>query len=208
MVDILDNYNDYYYVIEVYDYKEKMNIIGWENLFLLLICKMIFWMIFVFVLMGIGLLFIVGWLLLIMGFYCYLIGIFYLLGLKFLFSLLLGEVFLGFIMGFMIIFICVYINMFEVFNWLVVNLWGIFLVVLFNICYIVNLMLVNNICDLEEDENNKRYILVYYFGKVSFLKLFVGLNIIVMLVILLVVGLGLILLIMLFMFLILFFVWK
>lgn len=28
VVDILDNYNDYYYVIEVYDYKEKMNIIG------------------------------------------------------------------------------------------------------------------------------------------------------------------------------------
>ena len=32
---------------------------------------------------------------------------------------------------------------------------GIFLVALPNTCYIANLMLANNICDLEEDENNK-----------------------------------------------------
>ncbi len=68
---------------------------------------------------------------------------------------------------------------------------GIFLVALPNTCYIANLMLVNNICDLEEDENNKRYTLVHYLGKASSLKLFVGLNTIAMLAILLAVGLGL-----------------
>ena len=52
-------------------------------------------------------------------------------------------------------------------------------------------MLANNICDLKEDENNKRYTLVHYLGKASSLKLFVGLNTIAMLAILLAVGLGL-----------------
>lgn len=75
-VDILDNYNDYHHATEVHDYKEKTNIIGRENLSLPLIRKMIFWMILVSALMGIGLSFIVGWPLLIMGLYCYLIGIF------------------------------------------------------------------------------------------------------------------------------------
>lgn len=68
---------------------------------------------------------------------------------------------------------------------------GIFLVALPNTCYIANLMLANNICDLKEDENNKRYTLVHYLGKASSLKLFVGLNTIAMLAILLAVGLGL-----------------
>ena len=190
-VDILDNYNDYHHATEVHDYKEKTNIIGRENLSFPLIRKMIFWMILVSALMGIGLSFIVGWPLLIMGLYCYLIGIFYSSGPKPLSSLPLGEVFSGFTMGFMITLICVYINTFEVFNWSVANLWGIFLVALPNTCYIANLMLANNICDLEEDENNKRYTLVHYLGKASSLKLFVGLNTIAMLAILLAVGLGL-----------------
>ena len=64
-VDILDNYNDYHHATEVHDYKEKTNIIGRENLSLPLIRKMIFWMILVSALMGIGLSFIVGWPLLI-----------------------------------------------------------------------------------------------------------------------------------------------
>ena len=123
-VDILDNYNDYHHATEVHDYKEKTNIIGRENLSLPLIRKMIFWMILVSALMGIGLSFIVGWPLLIMGLYCYLIGIFYSSGPKPLSSLPLGEVFSGFTMGFMITLICVYINTFEVFNWSVANLWG------------------------------------------------------------------------------------
>lgn len=50
-----------------------------------------FWMILVSALMGIGLSFIVGWPLLIMGLYCYLIGIFYSSGPKPLSSLPLGK---------------------------------------------------------------------------------------------------------------------
>lgn len=48
-------------------------------------------MILVSALMGIGLSFIVGWPLLIMGLYCYLIGIFYSSGPKPLSSLPLGK---------------------------------------------------------------------------------------------------------------------
>ncbi len=166
-VDILDNYNDYHHATEVHDYKEKTNIIGRENLSLPLIRKMIFWMILVSALMGIGLSFIVGWPLLIMGLYCYLIGIFYSSGPKPLSSLPLGEVFSGFTMGFMItLIVSTLIRLkFSIGQQLIYG--GFFLVALPNTCYIANLMLANNICDLEEDENNKRYTLVHYLGKAS-----------------------------------------
>lgn len=190
-VDILDNYNDYHHAKEGHDYKEKTNIIGRENLSLPLIRKMIFWMILVSAVMGIGLSVVVGWPLLIMGAYCYLIGIFYSSGPKPLSSLPLGEVFSGFTMGVMITLICVYINTFEIFQWTGTNLWEIFLVALPNTCFIANLMLANNICDLEEDEKNYRFTLVHYLGKASSLKLFVGLNTIAILSILIAVGLKL-----------------
>ena len=82
-----------------------------------------FWMILVSALMGIGLSFIVGWPLLIMGLYCYLIGIFIHQD-RNLYLVYHWEVFSGFTMGFMITLICVYINTFEVFNWSAANLWG------------------------------------------------------------------------------------
>jgi 1,4-dihydroxy-2-naphthoate octaprenyltransferase len=174
-VDILDNYNDYHHAKEGHDYKEKTNIIGRENLSLSMIRQWIFWMILISALMGIGLSFIVGWPLLWMGLYCYLIGIFYSSGPKPLSSLPLGEVFSGFTMGFMIMLICVYINTFDSFQWTLTTVGGIFLVALPNTCLIANLMLANNICDLEEDEKNHRFTLVHYLGKQRSIALFVGL---------------------------------
>lgn len=44
---------------------------------------------------------------------------------------------------------------------------GIFLIALPNTLWIANLMLANNICDLEEDENNNRYTLVHYLERVK-----------------------------------------
>ena len=74
-VDILDNYNDYHHATEVHDYKEK-RILSVEKFIFAINTQNDFWMILVSALMGIGLSFIVGWPLLIMGLYCYLIGIF------------------------------------------------------------------------------------------------------------------------------------
>lgn len=174
-VDILDNYNDYHHAKEGHDYKEKTNIIGRENLSLSMLRQWIIWMIAISALMGIGLSMVVGWPLLWLGLYCYLIGIFYSSGPKPLSSLPLGEFFSGFTMGFMIMLICVYINTFDSFQWTVGNLGSIFLVALPNTCLIANLMLANNICDLEEDEMNHRFTLVHYLGKKASIRLFVGL---------------------------------
>lgn len=177
-VDILDNYNDYLHAKEGHDYKEKTNIIGREKLSLAMLRRWIIWMIVISALMGIVLSVIVGWPLLWMGLYCYLIGIFYSSGPKPLSSLPLGEVFSGFTMGFMITLICVYINTFDSFQWTASNLGSIFLISLPNTCLIANLMLANNICDLEEDEKNHRFTLVHYLGKKASINLFVGLIIV------------------------------
>lgn len=67
--------------------------------------------------------------------------------------------------------------------WDIFNLSKIFLIFLLNILWIVNLMLVNNLCDKEEDEKNYCYIFVYYIGIRGGFLLFVIFNSIVLLVI-------------------------
>ncbi|OTN87915.1 1,4-dihydroxy-2-naphthoate octaprenyltransferase [Enterococcus sp. 7E2_DIV0204] len=207
-VDILDNYNDYHHAKEGHDYKDKTNIIGREHLSLSMIRRWIIWMVAISALIGIGLSLFVGWPLLWMGLYCYLIGIFYSSGPKPLSSLPLGEVFSGFTMGFMIMLICVYINTFDSFQWTAENIGRIFLVSLPNTCLIANLMLANNICDLEEDETNQRFTLVHYLGKKTALQLFVGLIMIAFISIILSVVLGLAPMTMLLTLLVLPFIWK
>lgn len=176
-VDILDNYNDYRRGTSVHNYKEKINIIGRENLSLPLLKKLIIGLITLSAIIGAILSFFVGWPLFFMGLFCYLVGIFYSSGPKPLSSLPLGEFFSGVTMGFMITLICVYLNYFENFSWNLVALGKIFLITLPNVLWIANLMLANNICDLEEDKKNNRYTLVYYLGKSKSLQLFVLLNI-------------------------------
>lgn len=172
-VDILDNYNDYHHAKDGHDYKENTNIIGRENLSLSMLRRWIILMVVLSAIIGIGLSLIVGYPLLLMGMYCYIIGIFYSSGPKPLSSLPLGELFSGFTMGFMITLICVYINTFDQFSWDMTTLGSIFLVTLPNTCLIANLMLANNICDLEEDEKNQRFTLVHYLGKKRSIKLFI-----------------------------------
>lgn len=176
-VDILDNYNDYHHATEVHDYREKTNIIGRENLDVKFVFKLMVAMILISAGIGIMLAYIVGWPFLLMGLFCYFVGIFYSSGSRPLSSLPLGELFSGFTMGFMITLLCVYLNTFQVFQWQLASLGGIFLISLPNTLWIANLMLANNICDLEEDENNNRYTIVHYLGKKSAIQLFIGLNI-------------------------------
>ncbi|GMA53432.1 hypothetical protein GCM10025857_47890 [Alicyclobacillus contaminans] len=92
-VDILDNYNDYHNAKEGHDYKEKTNIIGRENISLRLIFGLMVTMIVISAFIGIALAFIVGWPLLWMGLFCYLVGIFYSSGPRPLSSLPVGEFF-------------------------------------------------------------------------------------------------------------------
>lgn len=175
-VDILDNYNDFKNATDVHDYKEKTNVIGRENLSLVTIRWMIISMILFSAALGIWLSSQVGWPLLWMGLYCYLVGIFYSSGPRPLSSLPLGEFFSGFTMGMMIALITVYLNASDIFQWQTQELLNIAVIALPNTMWIANLMLANNICDLEEDQNNNRYTLVHYLGKPKALKLFVLLN--------------------------------
>lgn len=177
-VDILDNYNDFKNATDVHDYKEKTNVIGRENLSLVTIRWMIISMILLSASLGIWLASQVGWPLLWMGLYCYLVGIFYSSGPRPLSSLPLGEFFSGFTMGMMISLITVYLNASDIFQWQAQELLNIAVIALPNTMWIANLMLANNICDLEEDRNNNRYTLVHYLGKPRALKLFVLLNVI------------------------------
>lgn len=190
-VDILDNYNDYHHATEGHDYKEKTNIIGRENLSLRLVFWLMISMIVISALMGIGLAAVVGWPLLWMGLYCYLVGIFYSSGPRPLSSLPLGEFFSGSTMGMMISFICVYLNTFETFYWNFSEIFSIFIIALPNTMWIANLMLANNLCDKEEDEKNERYTLVHYLGRENSIRLFVGMNVVAFLGIILSVIMGL-----------------
>ena len=98
-----------------------------------------------------------------------------------------GEILSGLTMGFIITFISVYIHIFD-FNIIKItlslssNLLGlslninelvsIFIVSIPAIVGISNIMLANNICDIEEDIENKRYTLPIYIGKENALKIF------------------------------------
>lgn len=97
----------------------------------------------------------------------------------------LGEVFSGLFMGFFIMFLAVYINIFdEGIVIFMMNHWNfslnvqldeviiIFLAALPLVMGISNIMLANNICDMEDDFENKRYTLPFYIGKKRALSVF------------------------------------
>ena len=97
----------------------------------------------------------------------------------------LGEMFSGFFMGFVIIFIATYIHVFDKnivnigyqssvlnINFNIIQILYIFLISIPAITGIANIMLANNICDIEDDIENKRYTLPIYIGKKRALILF------------------------------------
>lgn len=131
-----------------------------------------------------------GVIVLLLGLLSFTVGILYSFGPVPISRMPLGEVFSGFFMGFIIIFISVYIHiynngMFQVVykngmlnvNVNIVELLYIFLISIPSISCIANIMLANNICDIEEDLENKRYTLPIYVGREKALKIFTGLYI-------------------------------
>lgn len=99
-----------------------------------------------------------------------------------------GEIFSGMFMGFLIPFLSVYIHVTDsnliallldksVFTFRV-DLWEVFSLFLCSvpaITGIANIMLANNICDMEDDLENRRYTLALYIGKKKALIVFKGL---------------------------------
>lgn len=96
----------------------------------------------------------------------------------------LGELFSGLFMGFVIIFVSAFIHVgdqlvslaFDQQNLIVhvdmIEVLLIFLISIPAILGIANIMLANNICDMDEDIENKRYTLPTYIGKSNALILF------------------------------------
>lgn len=134
---------------------------------------------------GITLFLSTGWLILLLGGLSFAVGILYSFGPIPISRMPLGELFSGLFMGFVILFISAWIhaegghlavldlqdgvlslqvNLPEVLLLLVVSLPA--------ILGIANIMLANNICDMDEDMENKRYTLPVYIGFRPSLKLF------------------------------------
>ena len=122
---------------------------------------------------------------LLLGVVSFIVGILYTFGPIPISRMPLGEVFSGFFMGFIIIFLSVYIHIYDT-NIIiltyqnnilsvginVLEILSIFLVSIPSIVGIANIMLANNICDVEEDILNKRFTLPYYIGRPMALSLF------------------------------------
>lgn len=100
----------------------------------------------------------------------------------------LGEIFSGFFMGFIIVFISIYIHTYDMniisLTWEggilgiglnMAELAYIFLLSVPTVNGIANIMLANNICDIEDDMENRRYTLPVYIGRKRALRVFKGL---------------------------------
>lgn len=125
---------------------------------------------------------------LLIGMLCFAVGILYTWGPIPISRMPLGEVFSGFFMGFIIMFLSIYIHIVDLhlvsinfshgiltMNMNLVELLYIFLFSIPAINGIANIMLANNICDVDEDILNKRFTLPYYIGRDNALKLFAAL---------------------------------
>ncbi|OBZ08472.1 1,4-dihydroxy-2-naphthoate polyprenyltransferase [Bacillus sp. FJAT-27264] len=133
---------------------------------------------------GIALVSQTGLLVFLLGGLSFLIGILYSFGPIPISRMPLGELFSGLFMGFVIIFISAYIHTDNsVVSLLIQQGWVNLHINLIEVIYlfwfsvpailgISGIMLANNICDIEEDVENRRYTLPVYIGKDRALLLF------------------------------------
>jgi 1,4-dihydroxy-2-naphthoate octaprenyltransferase len=122
---------------------------------------------------------------LVLGAISFLVGILYTFGPVPISRMPLGELFSGFFMGFGILFLSIFIhvvdrNIIQVIleeRWLSINIDTYDMIAIFMVSVpatlcIANIMLANNICDMQDDLENKRYTLPIYIGKERALYLF------------------------------------
>ncbi|MDQ0192305.1 1,4-dihydroxy-2-naphthoate polyprenyltransferase [Paenibacillus wynnii] len=133
---------------------------------------------------GIALVTQTGLLVFLLGGLSFLIGILYSFGPIPISRMPLGELFSGLFMGFVIIFISAYIHTDEsVVALLIQEGWVNLHVNILEVLYlfwfsvpailgIAGIMLANNICDIEDDIENRRYTLPVYIGKKNAIMLF------------------------------------
>jgi 1,4-dihydroxy-2-naphthoate polyprenyltransferase len=122
---------------------------------------------------------------LLIGALSFLIGIMYSFGPVPISKTPFGELFSGFFMGFVIVFLSIYIHIYNQdiislsidnfdlnFHMSIIEIMYIFILSIPTMCGIANIMLANNICDIADDIENKRFTLPVYIGKKKSLLLF------------------------------------
>lgn len=182
----VNNYMDYKKAVrtEGYGY-EKHNAIVRDNLKESHVKAVIFALLTLAVTFGVLLFLNTNIVVLILGAISFAVGILYSFGPVPISRTPFGEVFSGFFMGFIITFISTYIHVYDQniitvaystgFINISVNLLEllyIFMLSIPAISGIANIMLANNICDIDDDIENKRYTLPIYIGKERALKVF------------------------------------
>lgn len=134
--------------------------------------------------LGLYLVTLSGIIVLLVGIFCFGVGIIYNYGPLPISRTPFGELISGTVMGICIPFLAVEINhpiLLEIsmigsshiliaMDWMAILAFGVIVMPL--ICCIANIMLANNICDVEEDVEVRRYTLVFYIGKENSLRLY------------------------------------
>jgi len=172
-VDINDNYQDYTKAgNQAAEWKKHTNIIGVHHLAVNRIFALMASMAVVAGIIGLTLVWVTGWPLLVMGVFCFLVGYLYAGGPRPLSGTPTGEFFAGFTMGYMIMLITVYLNLYQTSAFTGPLMGRVLLASGIAVMAIAALLLANNICDAAEDLSLNRKTIVYYLGKQGALWLF------------------------------------
>ncbi|MEX1378357.1 MAG: 1,4-dihydroxy-2-naphthoate polyprenyltransferase [Eubacteriales bacterium] len=178
-VTALNNYYDYKKAIKKEGYSYEIhNPLVEQNISPKTALAIIILMIFVSAALGIYLVYLTDYIVLLLGMFCFAVGVLYSYGPIPISRTPFGEIFSGITMGFFISFITIYINIIDekIISLYIENsmLFGsidiesmvkIILVTIPAVLCIGNIMLANNICDIEEDIENKRYTLPVFIGR-------------------------------------------
>lgn len=185
----INNYYDYKKARKTHGYNyERHNAIVSYNLSESTVIITIFTLLAIASVFGFLLFLNTSYVILLLGVVSFAIGILYSFGPVPISRTPLGELFSGLFMGFVIVFISVYIHVYDMgivdityaksmlgisFN--LTEVLYIFLLSIPAINGIANIMLANNICDIEDDIENRRYTLPIYIGREKALTVFKGL---------------------------------
>lgn len=180
----VNNYQDYRRAEkkEGYNYETHNAIVSY-NLSKKTVKKIIFSLFLLAVVSGLLLYVNSDVIVLLIGIISFIIGILYTSGPIPISRTPSGEIFSGFIMGFFITFLAVYVHNLNLVDLILksgfliiqleyIEILKIFIFSLPLIFGIANIMLANNICDIKDDLENKRFTLPIYISRSSSLKLF------------------------------------
>ncbi|WP_395350749.1 1,4-dihydroxy-2-naphthoate polyprenyltransferase [Levilactobacillus parabrevis] len=174
-VDINDNYQDYTKAgNQAAEWKKKTNIIGVQHLHIRRVFTLMASFAVIAGIIGLYLVWVTGWPLLVMGVLCFLAGYLYAGGPRPLSGTPTGEFFAGFTMGYLIMLITVYLNLYQTTAFNGGLMARVLLASGVAVMAIAALLLANNICDAKEDLDLERKTIVYYLGKRRSLWLFAG----------------------------------